>query len=107
MPTGSASSERNRSNVPKDNELTKSQLVGQAMSNRAVNSRKITAAEVASKLFDAITANEVYVFSLPKALGNVKSRMESIAANTNPADPFLELERPEIGEKLRAQFRAL
>ena len=43
------------------------------------------------------------MFSHPKALGNVKSRMENIVSITNPADPFLE--RPEIGARLRAQLR--
>jgi NAD(P)-dependent dehydrogenase (short-subunit alcohol dehydrogenase family) len=104
VPTGITSSERNRPNAPKNEELTKSQLIGQAMSNKAVSSGKITAAEVAHKVFAAISDNQFYVFSHPKALGNVKSRMENIVSITNPADPFLE--RPEIGEKLRAQLRA-
>lgn len=103
VPTGITSSERNRPNAPKNEELTKSQLIGQAMSNKAVSSGKITAAEVAHKVFTAISDNQFYVFSHPKALGNVKSRMENIVSITNPADPFLE--RPEIGEKLRAQLR--
>jgi short-subunit dehydrogenase len=104
VPTGITSSERNRPNAPKETELTKSQLIGQAMSNKAVSSGKITAAEVAAKVFDAITANQFYVFSHPKALGNVRSRMENIVSITNPADPFLE--RPEIGQKLREQLRS-
>jgi hypothetical protein len=58
---------------------------------------------VARKVFDAIGANQFYVFSHPKALGNVKSRMEHIVAAANPADPYLE--RPEIGANLRAQLR--
>jgi NAD(P)-dependent dehydrogenase (short-subunit alcohol dehydrogenase family) len=104
VPTGITSSERNRPNAPKHGELTKSQLIGQAMSNKAVSSGKITAAEVAHKVFAAISDNQFYVYSHPKALGNVKSRMENIVSATNPADPFLE--RPEIGATLRAQLRA-
>ncbi|MET0543057.1 MAG: SDR family oxidoreductase [Variovorax sp.] len=104
VPTGITSSERNRPNAPKEAELTKSQLIGQAMSNKAVSSGKITAAEVAHRVFEAITANQFYVYSHPKALGNVRSRMENIVAGINPADPFLE--RPEIGATLRAQLRA-
>jgi len=103
VPTGITSSDRNRpGSLPRD-ELTKSQLIGQAMSNKAVSSGKVTAAEVASKVFDAITANQFYVYSHPKALGNVRSRMENIVAGTNPADPFLE--RPDIGAGLRAALR--
>jgi NAD(P)-dependent dehydrogenase (short-subunit alcohol dehydrogenase family) len=104
VPTGITSSERNRPNAPKETELTKSQLIGQAMSNKAVSSGKITAAEVAAKVFDAISDNQFYVYSHPKALGNVRSRMENIVAGVNPADPFLE--RPEIGQKLREQLRS-
>jgi hypothetical protein len=45
-----------------------------------------------------------YIFSHPKALGNVQSRMESIVRIENPADPFGE--RPEIGVELKAALRA-
>ena len=104
VPTGITQSERNRPGALAGGALTKSQLIGQAMSNKAVSSGKVSAAEVAQMVFDAITANQFYVFSHPKALGNVKSRMENIVSITNPADPFLE--RPEIGANLRAQLRA-
>ncbi|MBT2324080.1 SDR family oxidoreductase [Variovorax paradoxus] len=104
VPTGITSSERNRPGALAAGELTKSQMIGQAMSNKAVSSGKVTAAEVAQMVFDAISANQFYVFSHPNALGNVKSRMDSIVSITNPPDPFLA--RPEIGAKLRAQLRA-
>lgn len=104
VPTGITQSERNRPGALAGGELTKSQLIGQAMSNKAVSSGKVSAAQVAQMVFDAITANQFYIFSHPKALGNVKSRMEHIVSITNPADPFLE--RPEIGANLRAQLRA-
>ena len=67
---------------------------------------KITAAEVAQKVFKAISADQFYVFSheSPKALGNITHRMQNIVAMNNPADPFLET--PEIGVRLRAQLRA-
>ena len=75
-----------------------------AMSEKAVSSGKVTAAEVAGNVFRAIETDQFYVYSHPKALGNVKSRMEGIVAGINPADPFLE--RPEIGEQLRAALRS-
>ena len=102
--TGITSSERNRQDAPQAAQLTKSQIIGQAMSNKAVSSGKITAGEIAHRVFDAISANQFYVFSHPKALGNVQSRMENIVSVTNPADPFLA--RPEIGIALKAQLRA-
>ncbi|MBU2408960.1 MAG: SDR family oxidoreductase [Gammaproteobacteria bacterium] len=104
VPTGITSSERNRPGSLAAGEMTRSQMIGQAMSNKAVSSGKVTAAEVAQMVFDAIAANQFYVFSHPKALGNVKSRMENIVSGTNPADPFLE--RPEIGARLREQLRS-
>ncbi|HEY0201420.1 MAG TPA: hypothetical protein VGC24_06985, partial [Burkholderiaceae bacterium] len=104
VPTGIAVSERNRPAGLAAEQATRSQLIGQAMTEKAVDSGKVSAAEVAQKVFDAISANQFYVYSHPQALGNVQSRMEHIVAARNPADPFLA--RPEIGERLRAQLRA-
>lgn len=104
VPTGIAASERNRPGGAASEKLTKSQLIGKAMSEKAVSSGKVTAAEVAGNVFRAIETDQFYVYSHPKALGNVKSRMEGIVAGINPADPFLE--RPEIGEQLRAALRS-
>ncbi len=105
VPTGIAASERNR---PGGQEAagkpTKSQLIGKAMSEKAVSSGKVSAADVAQLVFHAMETDQFYVYSHPKALGNVRSRMEGIVAGTNPADPFLE--RPEIGDQLRAALRA-
>ena len=75
------------------------------MIDKAVGSGKVTAAEIANKVFDAIGANQFWVFSHPKALGNVQSRMQAIVEMRNPPDPFAA--RPEIGQKLRAQLRGV
>jgi NAD(P)-dependent dehydrogenase (short-subunit alcohol dehydrogenase family) len=101
--TGIAQSERNRPADLADPAPTPSQLIGQAMSAKAVNSGKVTAAEVAQKVFDAVAADQFYVFSHPQALGNVQSRMDCIVGQRNPADPFAE--RPDIGARLRAALR--
>ncbi|HEY1227820.1 MAG TPA: SDR family oxidoreductase [Ramlibacter sp.] len=103
VPTGINQSQRNRPSGLAAEKPTKSQLIGQAMSDKAVSSGKVTAAEVAQKVFDAIAADQFYVFSHPKALGNVRSRMEAIVDIQNPPDPFLE--RPEVGVQLRAALR--
>jgi hypothetical protein len=63
----------------------------------------VSAADVAQKVFDAIAADQFYIFSHPKALGNVQQRMEAIVQIHNPPDPFAE--RPEIGVNLRAALR--
>ena len=103
VPTGISQSHRNRPAGLADEKATQSQLIGQAMSDKAVSSGKITAAQVAQLVFDAITADQFYIFSHPRALGNVRARMEGIVNITNPADPFHE--RPEIGVALRAALR--
>jgi len=104
VPTGIHHSERNRpANLAAD-KPTKSQLIGQAMSEKAVSSGKVSAADVAQKVFDAIAADQFYVYSHPRALGNVQRRTEAIVQGANPPDPFAE--RPEIGKDLRAALRS-
>ena len=104
VPTGISQSHRNKPAELADEKATQSQLIGQAQSDKAVSSGKVTAAQVAQLVFDAITADQFYIFSHPRALGNVRARMEGIVNITNPADPFHE--RPEIGVALRAALRA-
>lgn len=105
VPTGIHRSERNRPADLSDAgaKPTQSQMIAQAMSDKAVTSGKVTAAQVAQKVFEAIAASEFYIYSHPQALGNVQSRMEAIINQKNPPDPFAA--RPDIGEKLRAQLR--
>ena len=104
VPTGISQSHRNRPVGLDAEKPTRSQLIGQAMTDKAVGSGKVTAAEVAQKVFDAMAADQFYIFSHPKALGNVQSRMECIVQQTHPTDPFAE--RPEIGRDLKAALRA-
>ena len=104
VPTGISQSHRNKPAELADEQATQSQLIGQAMSDKAVSSGKITAAQVASMVFDAMRADQFYIYSHPKALGNARQRFDAIVAGTNPADPFAE--RPEIGEGLRQALRA-
>ena len=104
VPTGIVHSERNRPADLAAGKMTKSQLIGQAMSEKAVGSGKVTAAMVAQKVFDAVAANQFYIYSHPHALGNVQSRMECVVQGRNPADPFVA--RPDIGSQLKAALRA-
>ena len=103
VPTGISQSHRNRPAELATQKPTRSQLIGQAMTDKAVGSGKVTAAEVAHKVFDAMAADQFYIFSHPKALGNVQSRMDCIVQQANPMDPFAE--RPEIGRDLKAALR--
>ena len=104
VPTGISQSHRNRPAELGTEKPTRSQLIGQAMTDKAVGSGKVTAAEVAQKVFDAMAADQFYIFSHPRALGNVQSRMECIVQQANPTDPFAE--RPEIGRDLKAALRS-
>ena len=103
VPTGITNSQRNRPADMKDDKPTRSQIIARAMSDRAVSSGKVTAATVAQFVFDALAEEQFYIYSHPKALGNVQSRMEDIVAARNPSDPFAQ--RPEIGEQLRKALR--
>ena len=103
VPTGISQSHRNRPSQLKADKPTKSQLIGQAMSDKAVGSGKVSAADVAKMVFDAIEKDHFYIYSHPKALGNVQHRMEAIVQGHNPPDPFKE--RPDIGDKLKADLR--
>ena len=103
VPTGISQSHRNRPSQLKADKPTKSQLIGQAMSDKAVGSGKVSASDVAKMVFDAISQDHFYIYSHPKALGNVQHRMEAIVQGHNPPDPFKE--RPDIGDKLKADLR--
>ena len=103
VPTGISQSHRNRPAALNADQPTKSQLIGQAMSDKAVSRGKVSATEVAQMVFDAVAADQFYIYSHPQALGNVQSRMEAIVQQHNPPDPFKE--RPDLGDKLKAQLR--
>jgi len=104
--TGINQSQRNRPGELSDAnaKLTKSQLVGQAMTSKAVTSGKVTAADVAQLVFDGIAANRFYIYSHPKAIKSVQTRMEDILQARNPTDPFAD--KPEIGADLKRALRA-
>jgi NAD(P)-dependent dehydrogenase (short-subunit alcohol dehydrogenase family) len=102
VPTGISASHRNRPADLAAAPPTKSQLIAQANSDKAVSSGKVTAAEVAQKVMDAVGAGQFYIYSHPQALGNVQTRMEDIVQGRNPTDPFAA--RPDIGEKLKAKL---
>lgn len=103
VPTGIQHSERNRPADLAAQAPTVSQQIGQAMMAKAVSSGKVSAAEVAGKVFDAVANGQFYIYSHPKALGSVQQRMEDIVMGRNPSDPFAD--RPEVGAGLRAQLR--
>ena len=104
VPTGITRSDRNRPAEPgADAARTRSQRVAQAMSDKAVGSGKVTAPQVAQFVIDAVREARFYIYSHPRALRSVQTRMEDIMAGRNPTDPFAD--KPEIGAQLRAALR--
>jgi NADP-dependent 3-hydroxy acid dehydrogenase YdfG len=86
--TGIAKSERNRPAEFQSEELTPSQKIAAAATLKAVESGKMTAAEVAAKTFDCIRENRFYCITHPRILGSVELRLQDILAQRNPSDPF-------------------
>ena len=78
-------------------------MIAAAMSEKAVTSGRVSAAQVAQLVFDAMAEDRFYVYSHPQALAGVRTRMEDQVLPRNPTDPFAE--RPEIGQRLRRQLR--
>ena len=104
VPTGIHQSERNRpANLPAAN-ASLSQRVGQSTLDKAVVSGKVSAAEVAQKVFDAMETNQFYIYSHPKAIGAVQTRLEDILQARNPSDPFAH--KPALGAALKRALLA-
>ncbi|MEW6707142.1 MAG: SDR family oxidoreductase [Pseudomonadota bacterium] len=99
VPTGISQSYRNRPADMPHGKPTRSQLIAQAMSDKAVSSGKVTAAEVAQKVFDAMRERRFYIYSHPHALKSVQTRLEDVMLGRNPTDPFAD--KPELGRQLR------
>ncbi|PIW06639.1 MAG: hypothetical protein COW39_16150 [Comamonadaceae bacterium CG17_big_fil_post_rev_8_21_14_2_50_60_13] len=108
VPTGISQSHRNRpANQPglsMSGRPTASQMISQTMSDKAVSSGKVTAAEVAQKVFAAVAAGQFYILSHPHMLAGVQTRLQDIVNLRNPSDPFAA--KPQIGQDLRQRLRA-
>jgi len=104
VPTGISQSHRNRPADMQQQKATRSQMVAQAMSDKAVGSGRVTAQEVAEMVFDAMRNRRFYIYSHPKSLKSVQTRLEDIMQQRNPTDPFAD--KPEIGRQLKEAMRA-
>ena len=105
VPTGISQSHRNRPAELREAAAkpTRSQLIGQAMSDKAVGAGKVSAADLAQLVFNAAAANQFYIYSHPKAIRSVQTRLEDIVQARNPTDPFAD--KPELGVELRQALR--
>ncbi len=103
VPTGITQSHRNRPDDLRGSKPTRSQLISQAQTDKAVSSGKLSAADVARMVFDAMDEDRFYIFSHPQALQGVQTRLEDVMQGRNPTDPFKD--RPDIGAGLRKALR--
>ncbi|CAD5374796.1 putative 3-hydroxybutyrate dehydrogenase [Rubrivivax sp. A210] len=103
VPTGIHQSQRNRPADLAGGAPTRSQRIAAAMTEKAVVGGRVTAAQVAQMVFDAMDERRFYIYSHPKGLAGVQTLMEDRLQQRNPSDPFKD--RPEIGEQLRAALR--
>ena len=104
VPTGITASHRNRPADAGGAKPTRSQRIAQAMVGKAVEAGKVSAADVAAMVFDALRERRFYIYSHPKALGSVQTRLEDVMQQRNPTDPLKDV--PEMGAQLRAALRA-
>jgi NAD(P)-dependent dehydrogenase (short-subunit alcohol dehydrogenase family) len=102
VPTGISQSHRNRP-AELRTKPTKSQLIGQAMSDKAVSSGKVSAADVAGKVFDALRTGQFYIYSHPHALKPAQNRLDDVVNARNPGDPFAT--HPDVRARLEEALR--
>jgi short-subunit dehydrogenase len=104
VPTGINQSHRNRpEEVSNRTKPTVSQLACRAMTDKAVASGKVSAAQVAEWTFDAIRDDKFYIYSHPGALASVQTRMEDIMMRRNPSDPFAGA--PQVRDMLQSKLK--
>lgn len=89
VPTGIFDSHRNRpAELTEVRQLTPSQIAAQQAGEKAVQSGRLSAADVAELTFEAIRARRFYLITHPKILPSVELRMQDILAQRDPSDPF-------------------
>jgi len=104
VPTAIGQSQRNRPAHLPAPPLTASQLIGRAMSDKAIGSGKVSAADIAQKVFDAVAQRRFYIYSHPEQFGSVRTRLEDVVQGRNPTDPFAHM--PELSQRLKKALRA-
>ena len=103
--TGIGRSERNREGAPAGGSaLTASQRVGQQLTEQGMAMSKVSAADVAAEVMQAVRAQRFYIFTHPEALLNVRTRADDILQGRQPSDPFADL--PGVTDYLKARLGA-
>jgi NAD(P)-dependent dehydrogenase (short-subunit alcohol dehydrogenase family) len=100
-PTGIADSEVHRPHeLANDAGPTASKQAAHAMIGKAVESGKVSAADVARITFDGIREGRFYIYSHPQTLSGVSERVEAIVQGKPPADPYAAM--PQLTQMLKA-----
>jgi NAD(P)-dependent dehydrogenase (short-subunit alcohol dehydrogenase family) len=100
-PTGIAGAEVHRPHELENGTApTPSQQAAHAMIAKAVESGKVSAADVARITFDGIREGRFYIYSHPQTLAGVTDRMEAIVQGKPPADPYAAT--PQLTQMLKA-----
>jgi NADP-dependent 3-hydroxy acid dehydrogenase YdfG len=88
VPTGIHLSHRNRPEDLAAAEPTPSMIASQKASEKAVTSGKVSAPEVCEMTFKAIEEERFYIITHQKIMTSVKLRLDDVAQQRNPTDPF-------------------
>lgn len=89
VPTGIAESARNRPAALKETRhKSAADLALDASLKKAVQSGKLTAADVAQKVYEAVRDERFYILTHPKIKPSIQWRMEDILHERNPTNPM-------------------
>ena len=89
VPTGIADSGRNRPAALKETrQKSAADLALDASLKKAVQSGKLSAADVAQKVYEAVRDERFYILTHPKIKPSIQWRMEDILQERNPTNPM-------------------
>jgi NAD(P)-dependent dehydrogenase (short-subunit alcohol dehydrogenase family) len=90
VPTGIVDSERNRPALLRNpaRDKTAEQQAREALLRKAVTSGKLSAGDVAQKVYEAVRDERFYILTHPKIKPSIQWRMEDILQERNPTNPM-------------------
>jgi len=89
VPTGIADSGRNRpADLKQTRQKSAADLALDASLKKAVESGKLSAADVAQKVYEAVRDERFYILTHPKIKASIQWRMEDILQDRNPTNPM-------------------
>jgi NAD(P)-dependent dehydrogenase (short-subunit alcohol dehydrogenase family) len=89
VPTGIADSGRNRpADLKQTRQKSAADLALDANLKKAVQSGKLSAADVAQKVYEAVRDERFYILTHPKIKPSIQWRMEDILQERNPTNPM-------------------